>query len=108
MRFFNRGSRPDPRPAPTTKAHEVVLPGIGSVRVTHVVDCNGENCPRPQLRTKKTVVQEMSPGEVMVLIVDNPSSPELVPTIMPNIGATHLCTTYDGSEWRLYIRKGPA
>lgn len=81
------------------------LPGIGSILIDRVLDCSGEMCPRPQLFTKRTVRQEMTAGEVLELIVDNPSSPELLPTIMGDIGATHLGTLRGRGEWRLYIRK---
>ena len=84
---------------------EVDLPGWGVVSISKVVDCSGEMCPRPQLLTKRAVVREMAVGQVLELVVDNPSSPELVPTIMNDIGALHLCTERDSLAWHLFIRK---
>ena len=75
------------------------------VHVDRVLDCSGEMCPRPQLLTKRTIVKEMQVGQVLELVVDNPSSPDLVPTIMNDIGAVHLHTVRSGQDWRLYIRK---
>lgn len=75
------------------------------VEIDKVLDCSGEMCPRPQLLTKKAIIKEMSVGQVLELVVDNPSSPELVPTIMSDIGAVHLGTERDANAWHLYIRK---
>lgn len=86
-------------------SHSVNLDGWGAVEVDRVIDCSGEMCPRPQLLTKRAVVREMAVGQVLELVVDNPSSPELVPTIMSDIGAVHLGTERDALAWHLYIRK---
>lgn len=83
----------------------VDLPNWGHVEVAKVVDCSGEMCPRPQLLAKRAVVKEMAVGDVLELVVDNPSSPALVPTIMSDIGAVHLGTQRDAVSWHLYIRK---
>ncbi len=85
--------------------HFVDLANWGHVDIDRVIDCSGEMCPRPQLLTKRAIVREMSVGQVLELVVDNPSSPELVPTIMEDIGAVHLGTERDSAAWHLYIRK---
>ena len=83
----------------------IELPGWGLVDVGKLLDCSGEMCPRPQLLTKRAVVREMAVGQVLELVVDNPSSPELVPTIMNDIGALHLGTERDNLAWHIFIRK---
>ena len=83
----------------------IQLPGWGLVDVEKVIDCSGEMCPRPQLLTKRAIVREMAVGQVLELVVDNPSSPELVPTIMNDIGAVHMATERDQLSWHLFIRK---
>lgn len=104
MGLFSRG--PKEESAYSAEAqHAAVLPGHGEVPVSRVLDCSGEMCPRPQLLTKRVVVKEMSAGQVLELVVDNPSSPELVPTIMSDIGSTHLGTLREHGAWRLFIRK---
>ncbi|MHB8620307.1 MAG: sulfurtransferase TusA family protein [Chloroflexota bacterium] len=108
MGLFSRKSVEPPAVAEPKEAVEawlVDLPEIGSISVSHLVDCSGENCPRPQLRTKRAITREMEAGQVMELMVDNPTSPELVPTIMDDIGATHLGTVRTEGMWHLYIRK---
>ncbi len=95
-----------PAPARADSGDRVVqLPVLGRIQVDKVLDCSGEMCPRPQLMTKRAVVREMNVGDVLELVVDNPSSPELVPTIMDDIGAVHLHTVRTTSDWKLYIRK---
>lgn len=91
--------------AADSSAPWIDLPEWGHVSISKVVDCSGEMCPRPQLLAKRAVVKEMSVGDVLELVVDNPSSPELVPTIMGDIGAIHLGTQRDAVAWHLYIRK---
>lgn len=94
------------RPAAGLSSGQLVeLPNGGTVQVDRVLDCSGEMCPRPQLFTKRAVVKDMSVGQVLELVVDNPSSPELVPTIMNDIGAVHLQTVRGEHDWKLYIRK---
>lgn len=83
----------------------IALGGAPPFSVDRVLDLSGETCPRPQLFTKKVVTREMQVGQILELVVDNPSSPELVPTIMADIGATHLGTVRGGHDWKLYIRK---
>lgn len=111
---------PLPIPAPTGAAtgdgqadgahaglgvRSATLPDGDRLEVHKVLDCSGEMCPRPQLLTKRTVVKEMDIGQILELIVDNPSSPDLVPTIMDDIGAVHLHTVRSDRDWKLYIRK---
>ncbi len=85
--------------------NEIYLEPWGDIHVDKVLDCSGEMCPRPQLFTKKAIVKEMAVGQVLELVVDNPSSPELVPTIMDSIGASFLGTIRGDHDWKLYIRK---
>lgn len=92
-------------PAPGGDRRGVEIPAIGHVQVDRVLDCSGEMCPRPQLFTKRVVAKEMAVGQVLELVVDNPSTPELIPTIMNDIGAAHLHTVRTGDNWKLYIRK---
>jgi tRNA 2-thiouridine synthesizing protein A len=103
MRLFKASRQTES--ASAAQPHTVNLPQVGAVQVDRELDCRGDMCPRPQLLTKRTVLQEMRAREILELIVDNPSSPELVPTIMSDIGATHLGTIRAPGEWRLYIRK---
>jgi tRNA 2-thiouridine synthesizing protein A len=84
---------------------EVELEGVGKIKITRLVDCVGDSCPRPQLKTKKTL-GEMTDGEIMEIGIDNQSSMEILPTMMGGFGAKHLGTVRDGNVWKLYIKKG--
>lgn len=75
-----------------------------TVQVARRVDCRGDSCPRPQLMTKKAV-NEVAPGGVVEVLVDNPSSVEALPPMCDELNATHLETIKDPACWRVYIKK---
>jgi tRNA 2-thiouridine synthesizing protein A len=75
-----------------------------SIRLAAVVDCIGDSCPRPQLMTKKAV-GKIAPGEIIEVMVDNPSSMEALPPMCDELDATHLETIQSPRCWKIYIRK---
>lgn len=83
----------------------VVLEGCGPVQVHIRINCLGAVCPRPQLLTMRAL-DHMSDGEVLELLVDNPSSAEAIPAMGMTLGSTHLATVRDTAGWRIYVRKG--
>lgn len=83
---------------------EAVLSDGRRVRVARRVDCRGDSCPRPQLMTRKAL-GEAAAGEVVEVLVDNPSSVEALPPMCDALDATHLDTVKDAACWRVYIRK---
>ena len=83
----------------------IVLEGFGPLHVHVKVDCIGAVCPRPQLLTMRAL-DHMSDGEVLELLVDNPSSAEAIPAMGLTLGSTHLVTIHDNDCWRIYVRKG--
>lgn len=79
--------------------------GDGSmVTVSKTIDCLGDSCPRPQLMTKKAL-STAAPGAIIEVLVDNPSSMEALPPMMPELGSTHLETIKGDRRWEVYIRK---
>lgn len=84
---------------------EVELEGVGKLKISRLVDCVGDSCPRPQLKTKKTLT-EMEDGEIMEIGIDNQSSMEILPTMVGGFGARHLGTVRVGNVWKVYIQKG--
>lgn len=68
------------------------------------VDCLGDNCPRPQLMTKKALGTAAA-SDVIEVKVDNPSSMEAIPPMLPGLSATHLETVKGERCWDIYIRK---
>lgn len=83
---------------------EVTLSNGQKVKIARRVDCLGCSCPRPQLMTKKAVA-EMGSGDVVEVVLDNPSSVEALPPMCDELNATHLETVKDPDCWRIYIQK---
>lgn len=75
-----------------------------TLAVARRVDCRGDSCPRPQLMTKKAVTEAGS-GDVVEVLVDNPSSVEALPPMCDDLNATHLDTVKAPDCWRVYIQK---
>ena len=82
----------------------VALSDGSSVTVTATVDCIGDSCPRPQLMTRKAV-GSAGAGDVVAVLIDNPTSMEAIPPMCPEIGATHLETLRQDRGWQVLVRK---
>lgn len=83
---------------------ETTLSNGQTVKIARRVDCMGDSCPRPQLMTKKAVA-EMGSGDVVEVVLDNPSSVEALPPMCDALNATHLKTIKAPNCWRVYIQK---
>ncbi|MBL4615178.1 MAG: sulfurtransferase TusA family protein [Magnetovibrio sp.] len=100
MGFFSKKTKPQT----AAVSHDVTLGDGNTYTVAQVIDCIGDSCPRPQLMTKKTVGQ-IDIGQVVEVLVDNPSSMEALPPMCDEMSATHLETVKDARCWKVYIRK---
>ena len=98
------GSKKKVEPAAGAGGGEAVLADGTTVRVARRVDCLGDSCPRPQLMTRKTL-GEVASGDVIEVLVDNPSSVEALPPMCDELNATHRGTVKDPTAWRVYIQK---
>lgn len=98
--MFGFGAKKEPA---AVAGHRVTLDGATHV-VARQIDCLGDSCPRPQLMTKKAIGQAAT-GDVVEVLVDNPSSVEALPPMCDEIGATHLGTVKAEHCWRVYLRK---
>ena len=103
MGLFGFGSK-KAESGPAQPAGTATLSDGATVDIAEVVDCIGDSCPRPQLMTKKTV-GKVSPGDVIEVLIDNPSSVEALPPMCDEINATHLDTIKDDRSWHVFIRK---
>lgn len=74
------------------------------VAISARIDCLGDSCPRPQLMTKKALGSAAA-GDVIEVLIDNPSSMEAIPPMLPELNATHLDTTKGERRWQVYVRK---
>lgn len=82
----------------------VEIPGLGKTWLARSVDCIGAMCPRPQLLTLK-VLGEVDPGEIVEIVLDNPTAVEGFPALAETLGCMHLATVSDFGCWRVYLRK---
>jgi len=72
--------------------------------VARQVDALGDSCPRPQLMTKKAM-GELTSGQVLEVMVDNPTSMEALPPMCAELHCEHLGTVNTGRAWHVYLRK---
>ncbi|HKK05255.1 MAG TPA: sulfurtransferase TusA family protein [Gammaproteobacteria bacterium] len=96
------GGKKDNASSPAGEA--VTLDNGTSVTPTQLVDCLGDSCPRPQLMTKKAMSKMVS-GEVLEVRIDNPTSMEAIPPMMPELQGTHLGTVKTDRYWRVIVQK---
>lgn len=101
MGFFSKKKKATEQIEP---AGSVQLSDGQTVEIARQIDCLGDSCPRPQLMTKKALTGA-SPNEVFEVLIDNPSSMEAIPPMMPELGATHLETIKTDRRWQVYVRK---
>ena len=90
--------------APEEPVGKVTLSNGQTYEIAARVDCLGDNCPRPQLMTRKAL-QAAASDDVIEVLVDNPSSMEAIPPMMPGLNATHLETVKGNRRWEIYVRK---
>ncbi|MGI9304125.1 MAG: sulfurtransferase TusA family protein [Gammaproteobacteria bacterium] len=100
MGLFGRKTA-EHKPAP---GGEVRLESGEVVKVTANVDCIGDSCPRPQLLTRGALA-EASPGDIIQVDVDNPTSMEALPPIITENGGSHLATLRQPRHWQVLMRK---
>ena len=101
MGLFGFGKSQTKESGPTGS---VTLGDGTSYELAKSVDCIGDSCPRPQLMTKKALGAAAS-GEVIEVLVDNPSSVEAIPPMMDDLAASHLETIKQDRCWKIYVRK---
>lgn len=98
------GKKKKDEDAPSGPIGSVVLASAGEVELKGRIDCLGDSCPRPQLMTKKALTGAES-GDVYEVLIDNPSSMEAIPPMLPDLNATHLETVKADRCWQVYVQK---
>jgi len=74
------------------------------VDITDTLDCTGEVCPYPDVKSKRKV-KKMNPGEVLEVLVDYPLSAERIPETMESLGHEVLSVDKTGtSAWKILIQ----
>ncbi|ESQ16169.1 MAG TPA: sulfurtransferase TusA family protein [Chromatiaceae bacterium] len=98
------GKKKDAKPADTPVMESITLDNGDSFMPTQIVDCIGDSCPRPQLMTKKAIAKAAS-GDVIEVRVDNSTSMEAIPPMMPGLNSRHLGTVKSGHYWSVLVSR---
>ena len=102
MGLFSKKQGEEPNRVASAVA-TVVLGGCTHT-ISQVVNVLGDSCPRPQLMTKKALAKA-KPGDVIEVMVDNPTSMEAIPPMMPELKGSHLGTLKAERHWRVFVRR---
>lgn len=74
------------------------------VDVNDILDCRGEVCPYPDVKSKRKA-KKMSSGEVLKIIIDYPLSAERIPETLKSMGNEVLSVDKVGtSEWEILVK----
>lgn len=74
------------------------------VDITTTLDCMGEVCPYPDVKTKRKV-KKMSSGEVLEILIDYPLSAERIPETLTKSGHEVLSVEKrENSSWQILVR----
>ena len=77
----------------------------GSERVDEELNLHGEVCPYTFVKSK-LALEDMQPGQILRVIVDNPESAENVPRSLANEGNEVLSVGQaGGGSWSILVRK---
>lgn len=102
MGLFSKKKNSDNQDA--KPAGKVTLGDGQEVEIATRIDCLGDSCPRPQLMTKKAL-NNAAANDILEILIDNPSSMEAIPPMLPELNATHLETIKGDRRWEVYVRK---
>ena len=74
------------------------------VDVTFTLDCSGDVCPYPDVKSKRKI-KKMKSGEVLKILVDYPLSAERIPETMKSLGHEVLSVEKEGTaSWTILIK----
>ena len=70
----------------------------------YTIDVLGLACPYPQLLVQ-SALEDLSPDDVLEVILDNPPSVRDVPEALGKRGYTSEVTPFDKTKWKIVVRK---
>ena len=74
------------------------------VDITDTLDCTGDVCPYPDVKSKRKV-KKMKSGEILEILVDYPLSAERIPETMKSLGHEVLSVDKTGdSSWKILVQ----
>jgi TusA-related sulfurtransferase len=68
------------------------------------IDVTGLACPYPQLLAQ-SALEDLSPEDVLEVVLDNPPSVRDVPEALRKRGYTSEVTPFDKTKWKILVRK---
>ena len=69
-----------------------------------VLDCQGDACPRPLLKTKKAMA-EMASGEILEVVGTDPGSKNDLPSWANRTGNIYLGEKEEGNVFHFFLQK---
>lgn len=74
------------------------------VDITETLDCTGEVCPYPDVKSKRKV-KKMNSGEVLEILLDYPLSAKRIPETMESLGHEVISVEKKGtSAWTILVK----
>ncbi len=70
----------------------------------YTIDVTGLACPYPQLLVQSALA-DLSPDDVLEVILDNPPSVRDVPEALGKRGYASEVTPFDTTKWKIVVRK---
>ena len=70
----------------------------------YTIDVTGLACPYPQLLVQ-SALEDLSPDDVLEVVLDNPPSVRDVPEALRKRGYTSEVTPFDKTKWKIVVRK---
>lgn len=68
------------------------------------LDCRGDACPLPLLKTKKAMA-ELASGEILEVVGTDPGSKNDLPSWAARTGNLYLGEAEEGNLFRFYLKK---
>lgn len=76
------------------------------IKVMKTIDCKGENCPTPYIKSKRAMAK-MATGEILKVIIDQQCPLVNLPKSLSEDGHTILdCKQVNDTDWEIIVKKG--
>lgn len=74
------------------------------VETDDTLDCRGEVCPYPDVKSKRAA-KKLKSGQILEIFIDYPLSAERIPETMKSMGNEVLSVDKIGdSEWKILVK----
>ncbi len=73
------------------------------VKISKIIDCIGENCPIPLVKTREAIMNSKR-GEVIKVIGTHPQSFEEIPMALEALGIDIIEKTKEDDKWHIIFK----